>query len=157
LGFGYSKKIFEREWTGFEVVEKGGRVMGEAPGMVIQKDSSAYDSVFSHCCSELLALCLLGTTQGRRRAQTLDPQNRTTGVFRNITLFEPSAMDIFQGNAIIELFFLLVREMPETVPLRGDLGVEGPDVIVHNSGVLMNDFLVKEGAVEERLVGWGLC
>jgi hypothetical protein len=60
----------------------------------------------------------------------------------------PEKMDL--RNPIIELLFFLVRKMAKTVPLAGDLGVKGPDVVVDYSRRLVEDFLVEEGAVEER-------
>jgi hypothetical protein len=65
-------------------------------------------------------------------------------------------MNILEGNAVIKFLLFLIGEMAEAIPLRGDLGVKGPDVVVYNTGVLVDDFLVEKGAVEEGSVRGGL-
>ena len=45
--------------------------------------------------------------------------------------------------------------MPQTVPLRGDLRVEGPDIVVDDARGLLEELLVEDLPREERLVG--LC
>lgn len=40
--------------------------------------------------------------------------------------------------------------MAETIPLTGDLGIEGPDIVVDYSRRLVDEFLVEESTVEER-------
>lgn len=62
-------------------------------------------------------------------------------------------MDILLRNAIVELRFGLVCEVPQAIPLAGYLAVEGPDIVVYDAGCFVEHFGVEEGAVEEGLFG----
>ena len=45
-----------------------------------------------------------------------------------------SAVDIVEGDAVVEFCFALVGEVAQAVPLGRALGVEGPDVVVYYAG-----------------------
>ena len=58
-------------------------------------------------------------------------------------------MDLLHGDAVVEQLLLLVPKVPQAVPLRRDLRVEGPYVVVDGGGRLGEDVLVEAGALEE--------
>lgn len=60
------------------------------------------------------------------------------------------AVDIVQGNTIIEDFLFLVTEVAEAVPLARRLRIECPDIIVDDARWFLIDVLVKELTAEER-------
>lgn len=60
-------------------------------------------------------------------------------------------MDIALRDAVIEELRILVREMAQAVPLRGDLRVEGPHVVVDGPRGLVYELPVERLALEERL------
>ena len=78
---------------------------------------------------------------------TLDPQDRAPLPCLNIDV-----MDIVLRDAVVEELGVLIREMAKAVPLRRDLRIEGPDVIVNGPGYLGDEFPVQRGALEEGLV-----
>lgn len=59
------------------------------------------------------------------------------------------AADLVDGDTIVKLGLLLVGKVAEAVPLRRDLRVELPDVVVDDAGRLVDDLLVEELALEE--------
>lgn len=59
-------------------------------------------------------------------------------------------MDVGHGGVVVEALGLLVREMAESVPLGRGLGVEGPFVVVDETGTFLVDFFVEGLALEER-------
>lgn len=65
-------------------------------------------------------------------------------------------MDGLQVNAAVEQTLPLVREMPQAIPLRRHLRVEGPHVIVDGAGRLVDEFLTEELPGEEGFRGLGV-
>jgi len=62
-------------------------------------------------------------------------------------------VDVFHSNAVVEtVVWLLVAVVPEPVPLRTDLRVEGPDVVVDAAGLLFDELLVEDLSTEEGAV-----
>ena len=59
------------------------------------------------------------------------------------------AVDVVERDAVVEDLLLLVAEVAQAVPLRGRLGVEGPDVVVDDSGGFLVELLVEGLAAEE--------
>lgn len=59
------------------------------------------------------------------------------------------AADLVDGDAVVELGLLLVAKMAEAVPLRRDLGVELPDIVVDDARGLVDDLLVEQFSLEE--------
>ena len=100
-----------------------GAVLRQAPFMVVQKDTSADDSL-------------------------LAPGTNTIHV---TALLAVRSMDIVEGDAVVEDFLLLVAEMAEAVPLRRRLCVESPDIVVHYARRLLVQFLVECLTAEEGL------
>lgn len=66
------------------------------------------------------------------------------------------AMNLIKRHAVVKLRLLLIPKVPQTVPLRAGLGVEGPDVVVDDSGWFLVDILLEGLAPEEREVGLGV-
>ena len=58
-------------------------------------------------------------------------------------------VNIIERDAVIEHFFFLVAEVAQAVPLRGGLGVEGPDVVVDDARRFLVKLLVEGLAAEE--------
>jgi hypothetical protein len=71
--------------------------------------------------------------------------------------FPISPVDIIERNAIIKHFLLLVAEMPQAVPLRRRLRVEGPDVVVDDARRFLVELLVEGLAAEEGEGALGVC
>lgn len=61
-------------------------------------------------------------------------------------------MDVFQSDAVVEQLLLLVSEMPKPVPLRRDLCVECPDIVVDDSRGFVDELLVEERSIEKGLL-----
>ena len=63
--------------------------------------------------------------------------------------FAVGAVDVVEGDAVVEDLFFLVAEVAQAVPLGGGLGVEGPDVVVYYARGFLVEGLVERLAVEE--------
>lgn len=62
-----------------------------------------------------------------------------------------TALDIVDRHAAVEFCLLLVAKVAQPVPLTGYLRIEGPDVVVDDARGLLEEFLVKELALEEAV------
>lgn len=60
-----------------------------------------------------------------------------------------TALDILDCHAAVEFGLLLIAKVAQPVPLAGNLGVEGPDIIVDDARGLLEEVVVKELALEE--------
>jgi hypothetical protein len=80
---------------------------------------------------------------------TLDSQNSTLRIHSPRSNLKSWTMDIFKRNPIIKFCLLLIREMPQSIPLTRNLCVKGPDIIVHGARVFMDELLMEKGTVEE--------
>lgn len=72
------------------------------------------------------------------------------------SLLAVCAVDVVEGDAVVELGFFLVAEVAQAVPLGGRLRVEGPDVVVDDAGRFLVDFLVESLPAEEGEVALGV-
>lgn len=93
----------------------------------------------------------VGRVSGPRQRPTLD------AVDGGLLAVAVPAVDVVKGDAVVELGLLLVAEVAQAIPLAGDLGVEGPDVVVDDARGLGEEVLVEELALEEaRLLALGI-
>ena len=126
--------------------------LGEAPGVVVEEDAAAYDA-FGGPGADAEGVCLGSAV---------------------------SAVDLVEGGIVVEEGFLLVadwrrgwvlalvircccwgwgwgrRTVAEAIPLGAALRVEGPDVVVDDTGRLLVDFLVEGLPAEEGDVFLGV-
>lgn len=58
-------------------------------------------------------------------------------------------VDLVHGDAVVEALLLLVAKVPQAIPLRRGLRVEGLDVIVDEAWVLAEEVVVEGAAGEE--------
>jgi hypothetical protein len=58
-------------------------------------------------------------------------------------------MDILHCDAIVKDLLLLIPKVAQAIPLRGDLRVEIPDIVVDRRGRLGDEVLVEYGPLEE--------
>lgn len=65
-------------------------------------------------------------------------------------------VDVGQRDVVVEALGLLVGKVAQTVPLRGGLGIEGPDVVVDDTGRFVDYLFVEFVAVEEGEVALGI-
>lgn len=110
------------------VVGSLGRFIFQPPGVVVEEHTAAYDALFCHG---------LDAVYGRAAAVSISAA--------------AGAVDVGHGHAIVEEAFVLVGIVAETVPLRGDLGVEGPSIIVDYASArgMLDKFLVEDFSLEE--------
>lgn len=65
-------------------------------------------------------------------------------------------MDVLERDAVVELGFFLVGEVPKAVPLAAGLRVELPDVVVDYAGWFLVDVFVEDLTAEEDEVFLGV-
>lgn len=58
-------------------------------------------------------------------------------------------MDFVHCHSIIEQPLALVSKMSQTVPLAADLGIENPDVIIHNARRFPDKNVLKQCSIEK--------
>lgn len=87
------------------------------------------------------------TEQKKGGKHTLDPQNGAPRARRLV-----DAVDLALPDAVVEQPLLLVPEVAQAVPLRRDLRVERPHVVVDGARGLGDEVLVERRAAEERLL-----
>ena len=94
----------------------------------------------------------------KQHAAPHDPTFLRPGTYaeRVAALDTIGAVDLIEGDTVVEALLALVAEMPQAVPLAGRLGVEGPDVVVDDARGLLVEVLRKGLAAEEGLVGLGV-
>jgi hypothetical protein len=119
LVLGYSLQVLDGNAFGLESVVFSSIL--QAPFMEIEQDPSSDDALLGPLV-DAVHICLLHSI---------------------------AAVNLVQSNAIVEFGFLLVPEVSETVPLGAALGVEGPDIVIHNPGWFLIDFLMERLPAEE--------
>lgn len=60
------------------------------------------------------------------------------------------AMNIIQGDTIIEDFLFLISKMAKSIPLTGRLSIECPNIVVDDTRWFLIHILMKELAAEKR-------
>ena len=95
----------------------------------------------------------LGLAPGVVIEQDASPNNTVLSPLADaIDVRRVRAVDVVEGDVVVEALGSLVGEVAQTVPLRAGLRVEGPDVVVDDARRLVQDLLVKGLAAEEGQV-----